>query len=65
MDARLRETVAELRARGYRFATVGELLRMGAPETVRDGYFSRPGDNRALDKKFGVDGTGRRAPFHR
>ncbi|MBQ7168485.1 MAG: polysaccharide deacetylase family protein [Synergistaceae bacterium] len=59
----LRETVNILEADGCEFVKVSELLRMGEAETVRDGYFSRPGDNYVLDKKFGVDGTGRRTRF--
>ena len=51
---------AELQGQGYSFVKVSELLRLGEPETVRDGYFTTPGDNLVLDKKFGVDGTGRR-----
>ena len=54
----LRYVVGELERRGYRFVTVGELLSMGEPEIVREGYFSKPGDNLSLDGKFGVDGTG-------
>ena len=59
----LREVVELLSADNYVFVKAGDLLEMGEPETVRDGYFSRPKDNYALDKKFGVDGTGRRRPF--
>ncbi|MBQ3402101.1 MAG: polysaccharide deacetylase family protein [Synergistaceae bacterium] len=59
----LRELVDILEGEGYEFVKVSELLEMGEPETVRDGYFSRPKDNYALDKKFGVDGTGRRKAF--
>ncbi|MCR4817620.1 MAG: polysaccharide deacetylase family protein [Fretibacterium sp.] len=59
----LREVVDALQEAGYRFVTAGELLEMGQPQTVRDGYFTTPGDNRALDRKFGADGTGRRTPF--
>ena len=59
----LREVVSILESQGYVFVKVSDLLEMGEPETVRDGYFSRPKDNYALDKKFGVDGTGRRKPF--
>ena len=54
----LKELVALLRDKGYRFVTVGELLSLGEPETVMDGYFCRPGDNLQLDKKFGPKGTG-------
>ena len=59
----LREVVSILESQGYVFVKVSDLLSMGEPETVRDGYFSRPKDNYALDKKFGIDGTGRRKPF--
>ena len=59
----LREVVKILSDDDYVFVKAGDLLEMGEPETVRDGYFSRPKDNYALDKKFGVDGTGRRKPF--
>ena len=59
----LREVVNILSADSYVFVKAGDLLEMGEPETVRDGYFSRPKDNYALDKKFGIDGTGRRRPF--
>ncbi len=60
-DVLLREVVRELEARNYAFVTVSELLESGIPETTRNGYFTNPGDNLALDKKFGIDGTGRRA----
>ena len=59
----LREVVRILDGEGYVFVKVSELLSMGEAETVRDGYFSRPKDNYPLDKKFGVDGTGRRTRF--
>ena len=59
----LREVVRILADDDYVFMKAGDLLEMGEPETVRDGYFSRPKDNYALDKKFGIDGTGRRKPF--
>lgn len=59
----LRETVAELQRKGYTFVSVSTLLRMGKPQRTMDGYFTSPGDNKALDARFGVDGTGRRTPF--
>lgn len=59
----LREVVNILENDGYIFVNVSELLRMGEPETVRDGYFTSPKDNYGLDKKFGIDGTGRRTRF--
>lgn len=59
----LREVVNILEADGYEFVKVSKLLTMGKAETVRDGYFSRPGDNYGLDKKFGIDGTGRKTRF--
>jgi len=60
----LRETVAELQRRGYTFVSVSALLRMGKPQRTMDGYFTTSGDNKALDARFGVDGTGRRTPFN-
>lgn len=59
----LREVVNELETEGYIFITVSELLTMGEAETVRDGYFTTPKDNYVLDKKYGIDGTGRRNRF--
>ena len=59
----LREVVDILSSDEYVFVKAGDLLMMGEPETVRDGYFSHPKDNYPLDKKFGVDGTGRRVRF--
>ena len=59
----LRELVNELETEGYIFITVSELLTMGEAETVRDGYFTTPKDNYVLDKKYGIDGTGRRNRF--
>lgn len=56
----LKETVGELQRKGYRFVTVGELLKLGEPQRTRDGYFNKPGDNLSLDTHFGIDGTGRR-----
>lgn len=61
--ALLRGVVAALRARGYSFVTVSELLRQGVAQRTTDGYFVVPGDNRALDARFGADGTGRHTPF--
>ena len=57
----LRFVVEELQSQGYSFVKASELLELGELETVRDGYFTKPGDNLALDKKFGIDGTGRRS----
>ena len=59
----LREAVMELRRRGYNFVSVSTLLGMGVPQRTMNGYFTSPGDNKALDSKFGVDGTGRHTPF--
>ena len=57
-------TVAELRAKGYSFVTTSTLLGMGKPQRTMNGYFTSPGDNKALDSQFGVDGTGRHTPFN-
>ncbi len=59
----LREVVKELEEQGYEFLKVSELLDKGEIETVRSGYFTSPGDNLQLDKKFGSDGTGRKKKF--
>ena len=56
----LRYVAEGLRRQGYRFVTVGELLALGTPLRERDGYFLKPGDNAALDTRFGPEGTGRR-----
>lgn len=49
--------VDELRRRGWRFVTVGELLKLGPAETVRDGYFEKPGDNTQFDTGYPGKGT--------
>lgn len=59
--ALVRALLPLLRQRGYATATVSELLQAGAPETVSDGYFSVPGDNRIYDELFEDQGTGARA----
>lgn len=59
----LREVVKILSERGYKFVNVSELLLMGEPEIIQDGYFTKSGDNLQLDKKFGIDGTGRKTRF--
>lgn len=48
--------VRGLQARGFTLLTVSELLGNGAPVAVSECYFERPGDNLALDAKYG-DGT--------
>lgn len=49
--------VDELLRRGWRFVTVSELLGMGEAETVQDGYFERPGDNRQFDTGYPGKGS--------
>jgi peptidoglycan-N-acetylglucosamine deacetylase len=49
--------VAGLRAEGYRFVTVSELLQSGDAVGADDCYESQPGDNRRYDRLFG-EGTG-------
>jgi len=46
-----------LRKGGYELVTVGELLRRGAPQAVRQGYFTIPGDNLRYDAIFPGKGT--------
>ena len=49
--------VPELKKLGYEFVTVSELLEMGPVETVREGYFDKPGDNLWVDPLFAGKGT--------
>ncbi|NJC88848.1 MAG: polysaccharide deacetylase [Desulfuromonas sp.] len=42
--------IPRLKAMGYRFVTVGELLAMGEPVTVTECYERKPGDNRRYDR---------------
>lgn len=51
------QLVPELKARGYEFVTVSELLALGPVVTVTDGYFDQPGDNLYVDDLFGGKGT--------
>ncbi|MEF2145271.1 MAG: polysaccharide deacetylase family protein [Desulfovibrionaceae bacterium] len=53
----VRDLVPLLQQQGYRFVTVSELLSLGNPVTVKDGYFSTPDDNKYLDGLFGGKGT--------
>ena len=55
----LRYVAEGLRRQGYRFVSVGELLAMGKPVREKEGYFVTPGDNAALDERFGAEGTGK------
>lgn len=54
--------VARLKAAGYRFSTVSELLALGRPECVSEGYFTTPGDNIQYDTLFEGQGTMHRRP---
>ena len=49
--------VDELLAQGWRFVTVSEMLTLGPVETVRDGYFEKPGDNVQYDTGYPGKGT--------
>ncbi len=53
----LTRVLSGLQRRGYELVTVGELLRLGRPEAVADGYFSEPGDNLQYDAIFPGKGT--------
>jgi peptidoglycan/xylan/chitin deacetylase (PgdA/CDA1 family) len=44
--------IADLRARGFEFATVGELLAKGEPIAADSCYEVKPGDNARYDKLF-------------
>jgi peptidoglycan-N-acetylglucosamine deacetylase len=47
--------IADLRARGFEFATVGELLEKGEPVIADSCYEVKPGDNARYDKLFPLD----------
>jgi peptidoglycan-N-acetylglucosamine deacetylase len=49
----LRTLIPAIRARGYRFVTVSELLRSGTPVTAEQCYEVKPGDNLRYDRLFG------------
>jgi peptidoglycan/xylan/chitin deacetylase (PgdA/CDA1 family) len=53
----LERLLPALRKRGYELVTVSELLRLGAPQAVREGYFTIPGDNLQYDAIFPGKGT--------
>ncbi len=55
--AALPTVIGELRAKGFQFVTVSELLAVGKPETVTECYENKPGDNKRYDALFG-EGTG-------
>jgi peptidoglycan/xylan/chitin deacetylase (PgdA/CDA1 family) len=48
----LASIIPKLRARGYRFATVPELLAMGTPEAATECYITKPGDTLRYDDKL-------------
>jgi peptidoglycan/xylan/chitin deacetylase (PgdA/CDA1 family) len=48
----LRLIVPALRAQGYRFVTVSELLAAGRPVIAATCYGNRPGDTRVYDERF-------------
>lgn len=53
----LERLLPALRARGYELVTAGELLRLGPARSVRQGYFTTPGDNLRYDAIFPGKGT--------
>lgn len=56
----VRRLLPLLAKKGYATATMSELLAAGRPETVQEGYFTLPGDNRIYDEMFEGHGTGER-----
>ena len=52
--------IPKLKAQGYEFVTVGELLAAGKPVVTQTCYDSRPGDTDRYDRLFG--GAGRVVP---
>lgn len=55
--AALPAIIKALKAKGYEFVTVSELLRSGEVIATEDCYELKPGDNRRYDRLFG-EGTG-------
>jgi hypothetical protein len=51
-DAALPKIVGELRARGYEFVTVSDLLAAGEPVIAPTCYDLRPGDTDRYDRLF-------------
>jgi peptidoglycan-N-acetylglucosamine deacetylase len=51
--------IADLRQRGFDFATVGELLDKGTPVIADSCYELKPGDNARYDKLFPVERPGK------
>ncbi len=56
--------IADLRQRGFEFATVGELLDKGEPVAVDSCYEVKPGDNARYDKLFPVERPGKMPASH-
>lgn len=56
------QLVAALKAKGYRFVTVSQLIGAGRPVAAKSCYEVKPGDNSRYDRLFGR-GTGDR-PVH-
>lgn len=54
----LQKIVTLLQKKGFSFVTVSDLLKIGSPIIVQEGYFVKPGDNLNLDTQFGYMGTG-------
>ncbi len=48
--------IPALQAKGFGFVTISQLLEQGTPETAKECYEVRPGDNLRYDKLFG-EGT--------
>jgi peptidoglycan-N-acetylglucosamine deacetylase len=47
--------IADLKKRGFEFATVGELLKKGEPVIADSCYENKPGDNARYDKLFPLE----------
>lgn len=60
--AALPQLVAKLRAQGYQFATVSQLLAAGRPEIVATCYDARSGDTDKYDRLFSFRTDVRRGP---
>lgn len=52
-NTNLPQIIRQLKAHGFTFLTVSELLKRGTPIRTNKGYFMHPNDNAAVDAMFG------------
>ncbi len=52
-NTNLPQIIRQLKAHGFTFLAVSDLLRLGTPIRTGQGFFMHPGDNAAVDAMFG------------